>query len=134
MKLDEVRKMALALPGVTEGARYGHRTWFCGKKAFAWERPFSKADLKRFVDEPPPEGPILALATADLLEKEAALETNPRAFFTIPHFAGYPAYLVQLDKVTKAALKTALEDAWRAVTTTPPPARAPKKRRSASGA
>lgn len=114
VSLDVAAQMALDLPEVTEGERHGTRTWFVGKKAFAWERPFSKADLKRFGDEAPPAGPILAVVVEDLEEKESVLEAHPKAFFTIPHFDGYAAVLVQLRVVTKAALREALLDAWLA--------------------
>jgi hypothetical protein len=50
----------------------------------------------------------------DLGEKEAVLAANPKAFFTIPHFDGYPAVLIQLKKVTKRALREALTDGWLA--------------------
>jgi hypothetical protein len=112
--LDEVGHMAMELPQVSEGERHGNLTWYVGGKAFAWLRPFSKADVKRFGAATPPEGPIVAVRVADLMEKEAILATSLRGFFTIPHFNGYAAVLVQLKTVGKRAIREAILDAWLA--------------------
>ncbi|HTZ23465.1 MAG TPA: MmcQ/YjbR family DNA-binding protein, partial [Streptosporangiaceae bacterium] len=62
----------------------------------------------------PPEGPILAVRVEDLGEKEAALAAHPEAFFTIPHFDGYSAVLIQLRLVSLTALREAITDGWLA--------------------
>ena len=114
---DDVARIAVGFPGVTEGTEKhrGLRTWEVNGTGFAWERPFSKADIKRFAPEEPPAGPILAIRTADLAEKEAILAAAASpAFFSIPHFNGYAAYLVQLDEVSEEELREALTDGWLA--------------------
>jgi hypothetical protein len=112
--LDDVARLAGGLPEVTDGERHGNLTWYVSGKALAWERPFSNADIKRFGDATPPEGPIVAVRVADLAEKEAVLAASSPALFTIPHFDGYAAVLIQLKKVSKKALREAIVDAWLA--------------------
>lgn len=111
---EDVAAMAMALPDVTEGERQGNRNWSVGKKTFAWVRSFSKADIKRFGAATPPDGPILAVRVEDLDEKEAVLAEQRKGFFTIPHFDGYAAVLIQLKVATKKAVRESIVDGWLA--------------------
>jgi hypothetical protein len=110
--IEEARTFALSLPEAVEGLRYGYRSWSVRGKTFAWERPFSKADIKRFGSGTPPTGPIVAAMVEDLGEKEAVLAANPLGFFTISHFNGYAAVLIQLNVVSHGALVDAITDGW----------------------
>jgi hypothetical protein len=112
--IDDVARIAAELPEVIESTTHGNRSWTVAGKAFAWERPFSKADIKRYGDATPPDGPILAVRVEDLGEKEAVLAANPKGFFTIPHFNGYSAVLIQLRKAPMKALREAIVDGWLA--------------------
>jgi hypothetical protein len=106
--VEDAARIMTSLPEVTEGERHGTQTWSVAGKSFAWERPFSKADLRRFGTEPPPDGPILAVRVEDLTEKEAVLAANHRGFFTIPHFDGYAAILIQLSVASAQPVRDAI--------------------------
>jgi hypothetical protein len=112
--LDDVSRIALGLPEVTEDDSRGRLSWAVAGKTFAWERPYSKADIERFGAETPPRQPILAVRVEDLVEKEAVLAAGTKGIFTIPHFDGYAALLIELRKVGARALKAALIDGWLA--------------------
>lgn len=131
MTFDDVDAFALALPGVTVGTRWNNRTWIANGKGFAWQRPLSKADLKRLGDTPPPAGEILAVRVEDLDAKDALLAIAPPGFFTIAHFEGYPAVLVALREARAKDVRAAIRDAHRSVTAGPPdPKRAKRPRRA----
>jgi hypothetical protein len=110
---DQVRRYALALPGVSEETSRGNAAWVVNKKFFVWERPLRKSDLAALGDAAP-AGAILGMRTADLDMKEALLRSDPRALFTIPHFDGYAAVLVQLEKISAKDLKALIVEAWLA--------------------
>ena len=55
----------------------------------------------------------LVLRVIDLADREALLKGQPEAFFSTPHYDGYPVVLVRLDKVDPAELAELVEDAWR---------------------
>jgi hypothetical protein len=116
MTFADVDAFAMGLPGVTIATSWGNRTWMVGKRAFAWERPFTKADIKRFGDETPPAGEILGVRVESLEAKEALLEGALPGFFTIPHFDGFAALLIALRKARARDVRAAIADAHAAVT------------------
>src|SRR4029450_935472 len=99
---DNVRRLALALPGTAERvSRGGLLAWDVKDKTFAWERPLRPADRKA-LGPAAPEGPVLAARVPDLGAKEALLAEAGDTWFTTPHFQGYPAILARLDRGTLA--------------------------------
>jgi hypothetical protein len=109
---NDVRRYALALPGATEDiSSSGKREWRVNKKLFTWERPLRKGDLEA-LGYAASTGPILAISTADLEMKEALIGSDPRVYFTTPHFDGYAAVLIRLDKIAAKELKDVIVEAW----------------------
>lgn len=112
--LDHVALIVAELPEVEAQERRGYPAWAVRGKAFAWERPFTKADLRRFGEVEPPQGPILAVRVEDLGEREAVLAAGEPGVFTIPHFDGFPAVLIDVTAVSVTTLRDALVDGWLA--------------------
>jgi hypothetical protein len=109
----DVARLALALPGATEGTTHELRAWTVNKKLFVWERPLRASDLAA-LGASAPKGAILGVRTADLEMKDVLLASDPAVFFTTPHFDGYPAVLVRLGAISTKQLKTVIVEAWLA--------------------
>jgi hypothetical protein len=116
---DDVRDITATLPEVEENlSGDGLPGWSVRGKALAWDRPLRKSDLAALGDAAP-GGPILCAHVPDVGAKEALLADDPGVYFTTPHFNGYPAILVQLERIAPADLAELLTEAWLA--------RAPKR-------
>jgi hypothetical protein len=108
----QIRKIALALPDVTERASYGGApSWRTSKNMFIWIRPKPRA-LVIYVDS--------------LDAKEILLEHEPGIFFTIAHYDGYPMLLVNMQKVSLARAKALIAESYRLQA--PKPKKAAKKK------
>jgi hypothetical protein len=108
---DDVRRLALALPDTSERVSREHRQWRVADKLFVWERPLRRPDLEALGDEAP-QGPILGARVEHLLAKDALLADDPGVFFTIPHFDGYPAVLLRLERISVEDLTDVVTEAW----------------------
>jgi hypothetical protein len=114
----DVRRLALALPEATEEELHGLPSWRVRGKLFVWERPLRKSDLRALGDSAP-DGPILGARVEHLGAKEALIADDPEVFFTIPHFDGYAAVLILIERITLDVLEEVIVEAWLA--------RAPKR-------
>ncbi|MDX6254861.1 MAG: hypothetical protein QOJ11_1195 [Frankiales bacterium] len=109
---DDVRRAVADLPEVDEnvGDTAG---WRVADKTFAWERPLRKGDVAVLGDAVR-DSPVLAVRVADEGVKQALVADDPEVFFTTPHFDGYPAVLVWLDRIEPEALAELIVEGWLA--------------------
>jgi hypothetical protein len=96
---DDVVEIGTRLPGVEEG------TWF-GTQALKFR---GRSGICRLRTDPD----ALVLRVAHLGEREALLQGQPDAFFSTPHYDGYPYVLVRLEAVDPTELAELIEEAWR---------------------
>jgi hypothetical protein len=110
---DDVRRLALALPATSERLSRETHQWRVKDKLFVWERPLRPKEIEALGSEAP-DGPILGARVEHVGAKEALIADDPAVFFTTPHFDGYAAILVRLDRVAPADLEEVVTEAWLA--------------------
>lgn len=108
---DDVRRIALSLPEVSEGDdRFGFSVLVKGKaKGIAWVWLERLEPKKARVPQPA----VLAVRTASVGDRDELIAADPDIYFTEPHYNGYPAVLVRLAAIDLKELTELLTDAWR---------------------
>jgi hypothetical protein len=110
---EDVRRLALALPETSERVSREKRQWRVKDKLFVWERPLRPKEIEALGADAP-DGPILGARVEHVGAKEALIADDPRVFFTTPHFEGYAAILVRLDRIAPRDLEEVVTEAWLA--------------------
>lgn len=95
---DDIRQIALSLPGAYERESYGGRpSWRTQPRMFTWIR-----------DEPD----ALVVWVESLEDKEALIASDPGKFFTTPHYDGHAITLVRLEAVDIDEARELITDSW----------------------
>ena len=107
----DVRRIALSLPGAEEaGDRFAFSVLNKGKlKGFVWVWQERVTPKKPRVPNPG----VIAARVANVAQRDLMITADSVKFFTEPHYEGFPAVLVRLDKVTSADLKMLIAEAYR---------------------
>ncbi|HEX7165913.1 MAG TPA: MmcQ/YjbR family DNA-binding protein [Acidimicrobiales bacterium] len=108
---DDVRRIALALPGAVEvDGRFAFAVEDRGKsKEFVWVW-MERVDPKK---ARVPNDAVIAVRVANAAEKAELLAADAVKFFTEPHYNGHPSVLVRLGAVPAGELAELITDAWR---------------------
>ena len=104
---DDVRRLALALPGVVEIDSDGF-DFRVADKGFVWSYPERKPGKPRVI-----RSDIAVLYVGDEAEKQALLLGEPALFFTTPGYDGWPLVMLRLPEVDTGRLAELVTDAWR---------------------
>ena len=108
---EDVRRIAMALPGSEERLSRERLQWRVGGKLFVWERPLRPKEVEE-LGANAPGGPILGARVEHLHAKEALLAEEPGVYFTTSHFEGHPSVLVLLERIAGPALEEIVTEAW----------------------
>ncbi len=108
---DDVRRIALDLPGAVEEDGGRTRSWRVGGKAFAWERLLRRGEREALGDRAP-EGPALGLRTTGPEAVDALVAARPGVFFTVAGYGVHPMVLLHVERAEFDDLDEAITDAW----------------------
>lgn len=108
---DDVRRIALDLPGAAEDEGGRTTAWRVAGRAFAWERVLRRGELAA-LGAAAPEGPALGLRVPDAGAREALLAGRPGVFFLVPAYAPHPMVLVRVEAAPFEELDEALTESW----------------------
>ena len=121
----DIDEICAGLPETELGISWGDRpTWKVPRGAKGKGFLLYRAPGATAVDPATgaPYDDLIVITTPTEVEKNALVEDDATPFFTIPHFKGYSAVLVQqsrLGEITRQELEEVITDAWAA--------KAPKK-------
>lgn len=104
---DDVRRLAMELPGVVEIESDGF-DFRVANKGFVWSFPERRPGRPRVI-----RTDVAVLFVGDEAEKQALLLGEPEIFFTTPSYDGWPLVLLRLPEVDVARLRELVIDAWR---------------------
>jgi hypothetical protein len=104
---DDVRRLALGLPHVTEIDSDGF-DFRVADKGFVWSYPERRAGKPRLI-----RTDVAVLYVGDEAEKQALLLGESEVFFTAPEYDGLPLVLLRLAQVGADRLRELVCDAWR---------------------
>jgi hypothetical protein len=116
----DVDEICAALPETELGISWGDRpTWKVPRgpkgRGFLLYRAPGRTAIDPATGEPYDD--LIVITTPSEVEKFALAEDESTPFFTIPHFKGYAAVLVQqsrLGELTRDELAEVITDAWAA--------------------
>ena len=104
---EDVRAIALALPGVVEIPSEGF-DFRVANRGFIWSYPESVPGKRRVIRDD-----IAVLYVGDEAEKQALVLGEPDLFFTTPGYDGWPLVMLRLERVGKRRLRELVTDAWQ---------------------
>ncbi|WP_300012583.1 MmcQ/YjbR family DNA-binding protein [Pseudonocardia sp.] len=104
---EDVRRLAVALPGVEEIDSDGF-DFRVGGRGFVWSYPERVPGRRRVL-----RTDIAVLYVGDEAEKQALLLGEPERFFTVASYDGLPLVMVRLERVDAERLAELVTDAWR---------------------